>query len=157
MSDVRTPSRQSSLLNTVITNTAIMLTAFRHHHPPRQSVSSHNVQPNQCGISLLNNDNLSLSYSFRSQDTETNRSPMRDKIPCKKETNLYRDDFDRAAENYDNSSGNLSKPNRGTHNSLSTPELIARESISRKQEEKYDDESCLVVPILSCDYDLCSK
>ena len=136
MSDVRTPSRQSSLLNTVITNTAIMLTAFRHHHPPRQSVSSHNVQPNQCGISLLNNDNLSLSYSFRSQDTETNRSPMRDKIPCKKETNLYRDDFDRAAENYDNSSGNLSKPNRGTSSPVEGASPRNTASIFRQRNEK---------------------
>lgn len=79
---------------------------IERNQQPRQGMSSHSTQQNQCGVSLLKNDNFSLSYSFRSQDNESNKSPIRDKIACKKETNFYRDDFERVREIYENSPEN---------------------------------------------------
>jgi len=108
-------------------------------HPPRQSVSSHNAQSKQCGISLLKNDNFSLSYSFRSQDTESNKSPIRDKIPGKKETNYYRDDFDRAAEIYDDSPASKSK--HGAFSAVDGPSLTNTASIFRQRNEAIDARS----------------
>jgi len=106
-----------------------------NHSTLRQSLSSHSTQQNQCGVSLLKADNFSLSYSFRSQDTESNKSPVRDKHISKKETDFYRDDFDHVREIYDDSPENSSKSKRGASSSVQGPSSTNTASIFRQRND----------------------